>query len=111
MYFNEYYFPQPDVISIAIACIYYKAIRTDRTRGGRSSYDGCSPAPRLSLPSTPKTPGTKPPVKRKIVVPQCSQGTDGQNGNEHVSRDRLLYYDCSFDVEKLFQISFQNGEP
>ena len=43
------------------------AIREDRTRGGRSSYDGCSPHGRVKGTPPPQTIKPPKPIPRKII--------------------------------------------
>ena len=54
------------------------AIREDRTRGGRSSYDGCSPLRPIKLRKEshkPLTPRTQPNVILNPIVIQTSTGS------------------------------------
>ena len=78
-------------LKINVYAFSHAAIRTDRTRGGRSNYEGCSPAPRSTVVRTQNIPAPKPPPRKKIIIPppQATQGPDTQDGSEQVSKEYI----------------------
>ena len=60
--------------------MYVPAIRTDRQRGGRSSYDGCSPHGRPKAPGgTPRSSTSAKPLAPRVVPAPYVVGEKAQH--------------------------------